>query len=126
MADDDGASGPKSRSGLIAEFLITNQHEPHREFQHVEFAGGELVQAVSLIWRPGAGPLRAVLDQAPGNGRERQRVSRHGSADSGDELVCGRGLEQESAGPAVQRFKDIFVEIEGGEKYDSRDGIPGG
>jgi hypothetical protein len=37
-----------------------------------------------------------------------------------------RGLEQESAGPAVQRFKDIFVEIKGGENYDSRDGIPGG
>ena len=26
----------------------------------------------------------------------------------------------------MQRFKDIFVEIKGGENYDSRDGIPSG
>jgi hypothetical protein len=32
-------------------------------------------------------------------------VSRRGAADGGDELVCGRGLEQESAGPDVQGSK---------------------
>jgi hypothetical protein len=82
--------------------------------------------AVWSVLAPGARPLGAVLDQAPGSGRAQQRVSRYGNADGGDDLVCGRGLEQESAGPAVQRFKDMFVEIEGGENYASRDGIPGG
>jgi hypothetical protein len=119
-----GFDGSGGEHQSLRDFVV--RRAAGEEFQHVEFAAGELVKAVSLIWRPGAGPLGAVLDQAPGNGRGQQRVSCHGNADGGDELVCWRGLEQESAGPAVQRFKDIFIEIEGGEKYDSRDGIPGG
>jgi hypothetical protein len=84
------------------------------ELEHLELARGQFLQAGGVGVGHG-GAAEEARDQPARDRRGEQGVACCHCADGGDELLGGRGFEQEAAGAGLQRVVDVAVEVEGCE-----------
>ena len=87
------------------------------ELQHFFFTAG---QSTETFWcrERLRSTVKELLDEAPGDSWGQERLSGGNGSDAVDELLARSVFQQESAGPGLECFVDVFIQIERGEDQD--------